>query len=108
MKVHYMSESNEWYTPFDLYETLDKEFNFNLDPCATDDNAKCDKYYTINDDGLSKDWDGNVFVNPPYGREIKDWVEKSFVESQREGERERERESSGYVNTKSYRHTILA
>lgn len=82
MKVHYMSESNEWYTPFDLYETLDKEFNFNLDPCATDDNAKCDNYYTIDDDGLSQEWNGNVFVNPPYGREIKHWVEKSFKESQ--------------------------
>mgnify|MGYP001170036786 FL=1 len=81
MKVHYSSNSNEWYTPNDLYEKLNMEFKFNLDPCATKENAKCDKFYTKRDDGLSKKWSGRVFVNPPYGREIGKWVEKSYKES---------------------------
>ena len=65
-----------------LYEKLNKEFNFTLDPCSTHENHKCDKYYTIEEDGLSKDWSGEtVFVNPPYGRDIGKWVKKSYEES---------------------------
>ena len=52
------SKSNEWETPQDLYNKLNDEFNFTLDPCATKENAKCSKYYTQEDDGLSKDWGG--------------------------------------------------
>lgn len=52
------SKSNEWETPQDLFNLLDAEFHFNLDPCATDKNHKCDKYYTIADDGISKNWGG--------------------------------------------------
>ena len=82
MKVHYSSETNEWSTPQDFYDKLDKEFNFNLDPCSTKENAKCDKFFTINDDGLAQSWTGhNVFMNPPYGREIKFWIEKAYKES---------------------------
>jgi site-specific DNA-methyltransferase (adenine-specific) len=77
----FSSKSDEWETPQDLFDKLNKEFNFTLDPCATDDNHKCDKYYTIKDDGLSKDWSGEiVFVNPPYGRAIGKWVKKSYEE----------------------------
>ena len=47
MQVHYSSKSNEWATPQYLFDELDREFSFTLDPCATDGNAKCDKYYTI-------------------------------------------------------------
>ena len=78
MKVHYSSKTNEWATPQSFFEELDREFHFTLDPCATKENAKCDKYYTIKDDGLTKSWDGEiVFCNPPYGREIKKWVKKA-------------------------------
>lgn len=82
MEVHYSSKSNEWATPQNLFDELNKEFNFTLDPCATDENAKCSKYFTIEDDGLSKDWSNNVvFMNPPYGREIKRWIKKAYEES---------------------------
>ncbi|MGG4783988.1 phage N-6-adenine-methyltransferase, partial [Morganella morganii] len=81
MKVHYSSKSNEWATPQNLFDELNDEFNFTLDPCATDENAKCSKYFTIEDDGLSKDWSNEVvFMNPPYGREIKKWIEKAYKE----------------------------
>ena len=84
MKVHYMSNTNEWYTPFDLFNTLDKRFDFNLDPCATKENAKCENYFNKEDDGLSQNWYGSVFVNPPYGRAIGKWVEKAYKESLKE------------------------
>ena len=81
-KVHFSMESNEWTTPQDLYDKLNKEFNFTLDPCCTKESAKCDKYYTKEDDGLSKDWSKDiVFMNPPYGREIPKWIEKAYKES---------------------------
>lgn len=82
MSVHFSSKTNEWSTPQTFFDELDKEFNFTLDPCATHDNAKCKKYYTIEDDGLLQDWSKDVvFMNPPYGREIKHWVQKAYEES---------------------------
>ena len=78
----FSSNSNEWYTPQDFYDKLNKEFSFNLDPCSTHDNAKCDKHFTVEEDGLKQDWGGHVvFMNPPYGREISKWVEKAYNES---------------------------
>ena len=83
-KALFSSKKHDWETPQDLYEELDKEFNFNLDPCSSDSNHKCDKYFTIEDNGLEQDWQGhNVFVNPPYGRQIKHWVEKSYNEGRK-------------------------
>ena len=80
--VHFSSETNEWSTPIDLYNSLDEIYNFTLDPCSTKENAKCDKFFTIEDDGLKQDWSKDtVFMNPPYGREIKDWVKKAYEES---------------------------
>ena len=78
MNVHFSSKTEEWATPQDTFNELNKEFNFDLDPCATDNNHKCDKYYTKEDNGLSQSWDNyRVFCNPPYGRVIKDWVKKA-------------------------------
>ena len=72
-----MSKTYEWATPIDLFTELDKEFHFTLDPCATEENAKCSKYYTIKENGLIQDWSNEmVFLNPPYGRNIGLWVKK--------------------------------
>jgi len=77
-EVHYSSNTVEWYTPHDLYAQLDSEFNFTLDPCATNENHKCSKWYTKQENGLMQQWDGErVFMNPPYGREIGQWVKKA-------------------------------
>jgi len=76
----FTSNSDEWETPQELFDELNKEFHFNLDPCATEKNAKCSKYFTKKDDGLHKKWDGRVFMNPPYGRKISQWVEKAYKE----------------------------
>mgnify|MGYP002508269349 CR=1 FL=1 len=54
----YTSKSQEWATPQKVFDELDAEFHFTLDPCCTHENAKCEKHYTIEDDGLSKSWGG--------------------------------------------------
>jgi site-specific DNA-methyltransferase (adenine-specific) len=66
-------------TPRDLFDLLDAEFHFSLDPCSTDANAKCARHYTPEQDGLAQRWDGAVFINPPYGK-IDPWVEKALRE----------------------------
>jgi phage N-6-adenine-methyltransferase len=76
---------DNWETPPDLYDELNREFHFTLDPCARIETAKAGKYYTRMENGLLFDWRGeNVFVNPPYsGTNCKQWVEKCFHESQK-------------------------
>ena len=83
MSIHYSSKNHEWSTPQYLFDKLNREFNFTLDPCSTSENAKCPKFYTIHENGLAKDWSGErVFVNPPYGNQISKWVRKSFQEAE--------------------------
>ena len=75
------SNSGEWETPQDLFNRLNAKYNFTLDPCATAQNAKCDKYFTKEENGLIQSWMGEtVFMNPPYGRQITKWVKKAFEE----------------------------
>lgn len=77
------SGNDEWSTPEDFYQKLNQIFNFTLDPCATDENHKCDKYYTLGTDGLTQDWGGEkVFVNPPYSDNTQ-WLEKCYNEAQK-------------------------
>ena len=57
----FSSKSDEWATPQTFFDEINKEFNFNLDVCATEENHKCDKYYTMHDDGLSKKWGGTQY-----------------------------------------------
>lgn len=80
----FSSQTNEWATPQSFFNELNDEFHFTLDPCSTHDNAKCVNHYTIEDDGLSKNWGGQVvFCNPPYGRELPKWVKKCYEERHR-------------------------
>lgn len=80
----FSSKTDQWATPQDFFDILDKEFSFTLDPCADETNHKCNRYFTKEIDGLSQDWSGEtVFCNPPYGRDIKKWVKKSRDEAQK-------------------------
>ena len=80
-EVLFSSNKDEWSTPEKFFEALDKEFHFDLDPCASHENHKCNKYYTEEDDGLRQDWGGQTcFVNPPYSQNKK-WVRKCYEES---------------------------
>lgn len=81
MKVHYSSKTNEWSTPQAFFDQLDSEFKFTLDPCSNGKNNKCDLFFTEAENGLLQDWRGHtVFMNPPYGRGIKNWIEKAHKE----------------------------
>lgn len=75
------SATAEWGTPQDFFNRLDALFHFTLDPCATAENHKCERYFTKEIDGLIQPWLGRVFMNPPYGREIPKWMEKAESES---------------------------
>lgn len=78
----YSSKKTDWSTPQDLFDRLDTEFHFTLDPCADETNHKCDLFFTKEDDGLKQSWKGHtVFCNPPYGRTLKKWVKKAYTES---------------------------
>jgi len=69
MNVHFSSATNDWSTPKDVYEVLNKEFNFDFDPCPMKSQF----------DGLSIEWGKSNFVNPPYSN-LKLWCKKSFEE----------------------------
>ena len=79
--VMFSSKSDLWATPQDFFDKLNDEFCFTLDVCATPDNAKCEKYYTSEQDGLSMPWNGVCWCNPPYGKEIGLWVKRAFLAS---------------------------
>lgn len=83
----FSSNSENWATPQDLFDSLDYIFHFTLDPCADPSNAKCKKYFTKEINGLTKDWGGHrVFCNPPYGRSNLDaWIKKCYEESKKPG-----------------------
>lgn len=57
-EVMFSSATGLWATPQDLFDSLDAEFHFDLDPCADDENHKCEKYFTEAEDGLAQDWGG--------------------------------------------------
>ena len=82
LAVHFSSQTDEWATPQWLFDELNKEFGFTLDVCALPENAKCEKYYTPDVDGVKQSWaDNTCWMNPPYGREISKWVQKAYEES---------------------------
>jgi len=56
--VMFSSKTDLHPTPQAFYDALHAEFNFTLDPCASPDNAKCQHYYTREDDGLKQSWGG--------------------------------------------------
>lgn len=82
-QVMFSTGKDDWETPQYLFEQLDSEFHFTLDPCCTPENKKCKKFYTEADNGLAKDWEGEtVFVNPPYSSKMQDlWIKKCYEES---------------------------
>ena len=86
--VHFSSESDQWNTPQLLLErAVALLVSIDLDPCSNDassPNVPAALHYTEQDDGLSREWKGRVFLNPPYGREIHEWTSQ-LNESYRSG-----------------------
>jgi len=76
--VFLSSQTVEWSTDEVFFEQVNREFNFTVDVAADSTNAKCERFYDIDSDGLMQNWDGEtVWCNPPYGRRIADWIYKA-------------------------------
>jgi phage N-6-adenine-methyltransferase len=78
----FSSLTPEWPTPAGVFASLDERYSFTLDACATPDNAKCERYFTPEQDALRQEWTGVVWANPPYGREIGRWLKKGWESAQ--------------------------
>lgn len=80
------SGSVVWRTPPALYEALHREFEFTLDAAADDGNAQADRYFDLELDALRMSWAGErVFCNPPYGRELEEWVAHGWRQASIDG-----------------------
>jgi phage N-6-adenine-methyltransferase len=75
----FSSASDDWATPAPVFAALDAEFHFTLDVCASAANAKCRRYFTVADNGLTQKWSGRVWMNPPYGRALAAWMKKAVA-----------------------------
>lgn len=82
MKALMSSTTDLWETPKWLFDELNEKYHFDIDVCATPENAKCATYYTPEQDGLKQEWKGVCWMNPPYGREIGKWVKKAYESAQ--------------------------
>lgn len=78
-RVLFSSNKMDWGTPQELFDKLNKKYNFTIDVASNDQNYKCERHYTEKEDGLKQDWTNEiVWCNPPYGREIGKWLEKGY------------------------------
>lgn len=83
--VHFLSTKTEIGTPQDFFNTLNDEFHFTLDVCASSSNNKCPRYYNREQDSLKRSWKGEVcYMNPPYGRQIVPFIKKAYYEGQQD------------------------
>lgn len=84
LNVHFTSDSEEWYTPPEIVSAAINLFGaIDLDPCSNSKESPsipAKAHYTKGDDGLAQEWFGKVYMNPPYGRVIADWVAKAADE----------------------------
>ncbi len=89
-KVLFSSASGDWSTPDEIFIPLHAEFRFDLDACATRENYKVPRYFSIDgsgiaQDALAQDWANygkSIWCNPPYGRGIINWIRKAYEASQ--------------------------
>lgn len=77
----FSSKTEMWATPQDFFDKMNEQYNFSLDVCAIQENAKCANFFSPEIDGLKQEWKGTCWMNPPYGREIGKWVAKAYEEA---------------------------
>lgn len=85
ISVHFSSETDLWATPQEFFDKLNRIFRFETDVCANHENAKCASFFTPEQNGLSQEWTGVCWMNPPYGRAIGEWVEKAYRSAKENG-----------------------
>ena len=80
------SDSDDWWTPQWVFDMLDQEFGFEIDVCASAENAKCERFFSREDNALDQEWTGVCWMNPPYGRSgdqgIYQWMQKAHQSAQ--------------------------
>ena len=77
-RVYWRHKSDLWSTLQDCFNALHAEFGFSLDVAAIAANAKCDRYFTPEQDGLQQDWGQETcWNNPPYSQ-VAQWMAKSY------------------------------
>ncbi len=81
----FSSETDTWATPQDFFNKLHAVFRFETDVCALPENAKCEHYYTPDENGLDQTWQGICWMNPPYGRGITEWIAKAYRSAKENG-----------------------
>ncbi|MBP3406743.1 MAG: adenine methyltransferase [Kiritimatiellae bacterium] len=81
----FTSNTDLWATPQDFFDNLNAEFKFETDVCALPENAKCAHFFTPEQNGLDQEWRGVCWMNPPYGRDIVNWVRKAYESAQKWG-----------------------
>jgi phage N-6-adenine-methyltransferase len=81
LPVYHRHASDLWGTPQAEFDTLHADFGFTLDACAIAANAKCDHYFTPEQDGLLQEWAGVVWCNPPYSQ-VARWIAKASAAAQ--------------------------
>ena len=81
-KILLSSNRDDWETPQDLFDALHRVFGFVFDVCANDSNKKCDGFFSKSTNALTSEWkDSPCWMNPPYGRNIGNWVKKAYESS---------------------------
>jgi phage N-6-adenine-methyltransferase len=81
----FTSVTDEWETPREFFDAVNAVYRFDLDVCATCANAKCGRYFTKAENGLTQIWSGVCWINPPCGHEISLWVRKAYESSREAG-----------------------
>lgn len=80
LSVHFSSDTSEHYSPAWVLEKVSAVMGgIDLDPCSNsheNPSVPAQTHFTRADDGLSREWHGCVFMNPPYGAEIDKWTKK--------------------------------
>lgn len=79
----FTSKKDDWATPQDFFDWLNKKFAFQLDVAADDTNHKCERYFTRENSALHQDWADRNWMNPPYGKEIAAFIAKADYEAEK-------------------------
>lgn len=83
LAVHFSSATDGHETPQAFFNAVSDVYGpFDIDVCATRENAKCSKFYTPEQDGISQGWHGRIWCNPPYGRDIGRWTDRAVMATQ--------------------------
>jgi phage N-6-adenine-methyltransferase len=84
-KNKFASAKQDWATPQDMFDALQRHYQFDFDLAADETNRKCDNYFSAEDDALAQSWVGRCWLNPPYGSKgsnrLAKWIEKAHSES---------------------------